>query len=123
MSETIELAPAATDATVSLEWDGKTIAYHLAPITRSVGRELKDGDRRRSEVAAEADGELFTDDQDERFLRASCDQLNAALTTRARGAPKAGDMLFDAWAADEVTEEQIYRLRGRVLNVEDPTPA
>lgn len=120
----IELPAATRDLEVRLhdpEKDAKRI-YKPRVLTRSVKRQLAEGQARIVEAsdAIPEDG-LATVEQEEAIMRASCD-LVTLLLTGADDAPKAGDLLYDQWASEQITDDQVLGLLEQLSETTtDPT--
>lgn len=126
MARQIGLPEAGKDIEVRLH-DPKVDAvrvYRPRLMTRSAKREVVAAQRAFAEIEKDLpdDPDEFTEEHDERALRGLCDVLNATLVTDAEDATKPGDLLFNGWLEDEVTEEQIVGLLELIgKSQQDPT--
>jgi hypothetical protein len=100
--------------------------YRLVAPTRSVKRQLAevqeqlDGIRRDLEQI-DQDGGTVPPDTTDKLTRLWCDELNLVLKG-GDDAPPAGDLLYDGYMADRVTDDQIRNLHGDLAGaVADPT--
>jgi hypothetical protein len=92
--------------------------YRLIAPTRSVKKQLGETSKKINALV-EADPE--PDDFVDQVTRLWCDELNLLLSG-GEGAPPAGDLLFDGYMADRVTDDQIRKLHtGLAEAVADPT--
>lgn len=114
--------PAATDDIEVLLKDEKVDAerkYTLRVMTRSAKREA-----RKTTDALEAWQEIEGDESEEyeeQGMRLMCDLLNAILEG-SEGAPAPGDLLYDGWLEERVTDDQIIGLVTSLSGVSaDPT--
>jgi hypothetical protein len=94
------------------------LVYTVATLTRSRKREL----RRIAATLDEVDDDVvLTDDEEDRQVRTLCDMLNVLLVA-GDDRPGAGDLLYDRWAAEEITDDQIGGLVQRLQQSQaDPT--
>src|SRR5690349_17305570 len=100
--------------------------YRLVAPTRTVKRKLSDIQDdleaiRKELVQLDEDGKDAPDDVTDRITRLLCDELNLVLAG-GDDAPSAGDLLYDGYMADRVTDDQISGLHTSLAGVvADPT--
>jgi hypothetical protein len=128
MSQKITLPKSTGEFEVVLEHDGRQVVYRPVPVVRSVRRRIRQAQWEFDQLAKRDEEDLAPDEReqlDAQALRTICDQINYVLVTEAEGAPPAGDMLYEGWEADALTEAQIYLFIAQLNKADraDPTPA
>lgn len=84
--------------------------FSLRLMTRSVKRQIAEANAKLEDANAKLpdEGEPSAE-QEEAVMRAACDLISALLSGSDEG-PQAGDLLFDGWMEDRITDEQILKL-------------
>ena len=119
----IELPSATRDIEVRLHDPEKDALRKFKPrvLTRSRKRELAEAQDRFTKAGADLPDEgIATVEQEELVMRAACDLVNVLLD--GGDGPDAGDLLYEAWAAEDITDDQVFGLIEQLAGVEsDPT--
>lgn len=113
-NQRLTLPDAPGDFEVLLEHNGVKVKYRPVEIVRSVQRRMRQL-LRELEAADPADDEAAwseeeLDRREDEQMRRVCDLVNLVVTTEAKDAPPAGDMLYEAWEADELSASRIFLL-------------
>lgn len=118
----IGLPSAAVDVEVTLTHDGLDRVYRARVLTRSVKHKIMEAQDRLEAAEDEVPASSApTPEQEEKLMRAACDVLSLVLVA-PDDAPEAGDLLYDAWLAEEATDDQILGLMTQITKASaDPT--
>lgn len=121
MSRRVEL-PTPDEVEVLIPDPGSDVKrkYRMRSRTRSVRRSLDEATDAIEKAQEKPEGttRASREKHEEAVMRAVCDMLSVALEG-GEDAPPAGDLLFDQWAADLITEDQIVGLMEALSG--DPT--
>ena len=102
---------------------GKDIKYTARPLSRSIKRRIGDLAEKQTEVVlqlADATGDSRHELEDQ-FTRLRCDQLNVLLAAQD-DAPPAGDVLFDAYENERISDNEIEGLWTDINEALEPDP-
>lgn len=116
MSKDMRL-PAASDGGRVLLKDEDQDAervYGLALLTRSKKKQIRELMKQIEALDTDAD---IDDEQEEKTIRLFCDLISVFLVG-GEDAPAPGDLLFDAWVAEKITDDQITGLFQAIAGTE-----
>lgn len=123
MARRIDLsAPAEVEVRIPDPASDAVRKFSLRLMTRSVKRQIVAANAKLDEAnAALPDEGAATPEQEEAVMRAACDLISVLLSS-GEDSPEAGDLLYDAWFEDRITDDQILGLMESLAGVEaDPT--
>jgi len=119
MTRPITVAKATETRTVELTEDGTPLLYNVRPITRSVKRSILESQQRLDKLAPE-DPLKISDEEEQAAMRALCDLIDVFLQPQDDKQRAAGDVLYDAWMDDVITEDAVGDLLTSLLPATDP---
>lgn len=100
----------------------RKFTFHI--LTRSRKADIREVYKELEALGEELpkDAENVTDDQEQKAMRLTCDLISLLLKPGKEDGPAAGDMLYEAWLDERITDDQITGLLGQLQqSAQDPT--